>query len=188
MRALGIAMLPLSVVPFIAVRGDVIKEHDTYVAALHPRPARAVAPGLPLPHRAPAPPFDAPVRPSIPLGRGASLTLGTKDGSVLVDLTRQATTEGRRLLIDSNADDIADVTVAAGTSGVKIVACQTSVAALAASGSGRRADGGTTVHLPTAPLGAAPRFAVSRGAAGDTTCRGASFAHVSPIALPGGRS
>ena len=184
MRRLGTALLPLSVLPFVAVRGDVIREHDAYLAAVHPRPARAVAPGLPLPHRAPAPPFDAPVRPSIPLGRGASVTLGTTDGSVLVELTRKATTEGRRVLIDSNGDRVADITVAAGVAGVRIVACQSSVAALAGAGSGRRADGGTAVHLPARALGAGPRFAVRRGGA---SCRG-DVAAGRLVALPEARS
>jgi hypothetical protein len=185
-QAVGIVMLPLSVLPFVAVRGDVIREHDAYVAAQHPPAPLGTVVGGPLPRRAPAPPLDAPVRPSIKLGRGASLTLGTKDGSVLVELNREATAEGRRLLIDVNGDDAADVAVGASTDGVKIVACQTSVDALAGAGSGRRADGGTAVHLPAAALGPGPRFLVSRGPELAQTCAGPSFRHISVVALPGG--
>jgi hypothetical protein len=187
-QAIGIVMLPVSVLPFVAVRGDVIREHDAYVAARHAPVVLGAAPGPALPHRAPAPPLDAPVRPSIVLGRGASVTLGAKDGSVLVELNREATAEGRRVLIDANGDDEADVTIGAGVDGVKIVACQTSVDALAGSGSGRRADGGTAVHLPSRALGPAPRFVVSRGPALAETCAGPSFAPAPPVALPGGSS
>jgi hypothetical protein len=185
MRALGLVMLPLSVVPFLAVRGDVIREHDAYVLARQGEAPLASALGA-LPHHAPAQPLDAPVRPTVPLGRGATLTLGGKDGSVLVELNRDATTEGRRLLVDANGDGAADVAVGAGPAGVKIVACQTSVAALGAAGSGRRADGGTAVHLPAQVLGAAPRFVVTRGPMLAATCGGPSFDHVPPVALPGG--
>ena len=186
MKAVGIVMLPLSVLPFVAVRGDVIREHDAYLIARNSRAPLAAAPGPALPGRAPAPPLDARVRPSIALGRGANITLGTRDGSVLVELTRQATTEGRRVLADANGDGVADVTIGAGLDGVKIVACQTSVRALAGSGSGRRADGGTTVHLPAAALGTAPRFVVTRGDATLATCGGRWFAHRPAVALPGG--
>ena len=193
-------MLPLSVLPFVAVRGDVIREQDAYLIARNSRAPLAAAPGPALPGRAPAPPLDARVRPSIALGRGANITLGTRDGSVLVELTRQATTEGRRVLADANGDGVADVTIGAGLDGVKIVACQTSVRALAnrmfaqarrtsplaGSGSGRRADGGTTVHLPAAALGTAPRFVVTRGDATLATCGGRWFAHRAAVALPGG--
>ena len=128
------------------------------------------------------------MRPSVPLGRGASLTLGTKDGAVLLEINRRATAEGRSLLVDADRDGAADVTVATTPAGVKIVACQTSVAALAGADSARRADGGTAVHLPAHSLGGAPRFAVVRGAADATTCAGASFAHAPTVALPGGPS
>jgi hypothetical protein len=185
-KAFGIVMLPLSVLPFVAVRGEVIREHEAYVIARNPRGPLSIAPGLPLPRRAPAPPLEAPVRPSIPLGRGANLTLGTRDGSILVELTRQATTEGRRILIDADGDGVANVVVGAGVDGVKIVACQISVDALAGSGSGRRADGGTAVHLPAGALGAAPRFVVGRRRPSATTCTGPSFARRPVIALPGG--
>jgi hypothetical protein len=188
MKAVGLMMLPLSVLPFLAVRDDVVREHDIYVIARNPRAPLNAAPGLPLPGRAPAPPLDAPVRPSIPLGDGASLTLGNRDGSILLELNRQATTEGRRILFDANGDGTADVTVGAGVSGVKIVACQISVDALAGSGSGRRADGGTAVHLPPDALGAGPRFVVTRGDATNTTCAGPSFAHRPTVALPGDQS
>ncbi|HEY3190824.1 MAG TPA: hypothetical protein VGJ70_25255 [Solirubrobacteraceae bacterium] len=187
-HAAGVVMLPLSVLPFVAVRDDVIREHDAYVIARNSRAPLAAAPGPPLPGRAPAPPLDSRVRPSIPLGRGASLTLGTRDGSVLVELNRQATAEGRRILVDANSDDAADVTVGASVAGVKIVACQVSVRALAGAGSGRRADGGTAVHLPVRALGAAPRFVVTRGDAHRATCGGPWFDNRPPVALPGGRS
>jgi len=72
MKAVGIVMLPLSVLPFVAVRGDVIREHDAYLIARNSRAPLAAAPGPPLPGRAPAPPLDSRVRPSIPLGRGAT--------------------------------------------------------------------------------------------------------------------
>jgi hypothetical protein len=184
MRAVGLAMLPLSVLPFVAVRGDVVREHEIYLIARNPRAPLNRAPGPPLPGRAPAPPLDSPIRPSIPLGRGASLTLGTRDGSILLELNKQATAEGRRVLFDADGDGIADVTVGASTAGVKIVACQTSVAALAGSGSGRRADGGTAVHLPAGVLGGGPRFVVTSGDASDTTCAGPSFVNRPTIALP----
>jgi len=186
MKAVGLAMLPLSVLPFVAIRGDVIRERDAYVIAGNPRAPLAAAPGPALPGRAPAPPLDAHVRPSIPLGRGANITLGTRDGSVLIELNRRATTEGRRVLADVNGDGVADVTIGAGIAGVKIVACQTSVAALAGAGSGRRADGGTTVHLPAEALGTTPRFVVTRGDATLATCGGRWFAHRPAVALPGG--
>jgi hypothetical protein len=185
-KAFGALMIPLSVVPFIAVRRDVIREHDAYVAHWHPPAPIGAVPAPPLPGRAPAPPLEAPVRPSIQLGRGASVTLGAKNGDVLVELTRDATSEGRRLLVDTNGDDAADVAVGAGAAGVKIVACQTSVDALATAGSGRRADGGTTVHLPARALGGAPRILVSRGPELARTCAGPSFDHSPTVALPGG--
>ena len=187
-QVFGVAMLPLSVVPFVAVRDDVIREHDAYVLARHGQAPLGRIPGVQLPGRAPAPPIDAPIRPTIPLGRGVNLTLGARDGSVLVELNRVATDEGRRLLVDADGDDRADVTVGAGTAGVKIVACQTSVRALAGAGSGRRADGGTAVHLPGRALGPAPRLVVTRGDATSATCGGPWFDRVSPVALPGGSS
>ena len=185
-KAFGAIMLPLSVLPFVAVRGDVIREHEAYVAHWHPPAPIGAQPGPPLPGRAPAPPLESPVRPSIQLGRGASVTLGAKNGDILIDVTKDATSEGRRLLVDANGDDAADVAVGTSTAGVKIVACQTSVDALAGAGSGRRADGGTTVHLPTRVLGAGPRILVSRGPELARTCAGPSFAHSPTVALPGG--
>jgi hypothetical protein len=187
-KLFGLVMLPLSVVPFLAVRGEVVREHEAYLVARNPRGALAIAPGGPLPGHAPAPPLEAPIRPVIALGRGANLTLGTRDGSVLVELNRQATSDGRRVLADVNGDGWADVAVAADAAGVKIVACQVSVDALAGAGSGRRADGGTAVHLPAAALGASPRFVVRRGHSSDTRCTGPSFARQPTIALPGGSS
>ncbi|HEY3021285.1 MAG TPA: hypothetical protein VGJ32_13900 [Solirubrobacteraceae bacterium] len=188
MKGFGLVMLPLSVLPFVAVRDDVIREHDAYLIARNSRAPLGAAPGPALPGRAPAPPLDSRIRPVISLGRGANITLGTRDGSVLIELTRQATTEGRRVLADANGDGAADVTIGAGLAGVKIVACQTSVAALAGSGSGRRADGGTTVHVPASALGAAPRFVVTRGDASLATCGGRWFAHRPAVALPGGEA
>jgi hypothetical protein len=186
-QAFGLLMLPLSVVPFVAVRGDVIRVHDAYVLHRQGEAPLRSALGV-LPGRAPAPPLDSPVRPTVPLGPDANLTLGTKDGSVLLELNRAATAEGRRLLLDANGDDAADVAVGAGDDGVKIVACQTSVDALAGAGSGRRADGGTAIHLPARVVGAAPRVIVARGPQLARTCAGPSFAHSQTVALPGGSS
>src|SRR5439155_1009237 len=58
-RGFGLLMLPLSVLPFVAVRGDVIREHDAYLIARNSRAPLAAAPGPALPGRAPAPPLDA---------------------------------------------------------------------------------------------------------------------------------
>ena len=188
MKLFGLVLLPLSVLPFLAVRGEVMREHEAYVVARNPRGPLAVQPGLPLPGHAPAPPLESPIRPVISLGRGANLTLGTRDGSVLLELNRQATGDGRRILADVNGDDWADVAVAADATGVKIVACQVAVDALAGAGSGRRADGGTAVHLPAGVLGTSPRFVVRRGHPANTSCTSPSFDNSPTIALPGGPS
>src|SRR5207302_1756041 len=110
-------------------------------------------------------------------------TLGTRDGSVLVELDRAATAEGRRILVDVNGDGAADVTLGAGTAGVRIVACQVAVSALAGAGSGRRADGGTAIHLPAGALGTTPRFGIGRKNIHDPTCAGA-LGHARTVALP----
>src|SRR5439155_1257856 len=43
-RGFGLLMLPLSVLPFVAVRGDVIREHDAYLIARNSRAPLAAAP------------------------------------------------------------------------------------------------------------------------------------------------
>ena len=37
MKLFGLVLLPLSVLPFLAVRGDVIREHEAYLVARNPR-------------------------------------------------------------------------------------------------------------------------------------------------------
>lgn len=180
-RALGAVLLPLSVVPFVAIRGDVIKEHAAYVRHMETQRPLGTAPAPPLPGSAASPGLEAPIRPSVPLGRDVHLTLGGSD--VLLELNRDAAAQGRRVLVDANRDGTADFVVSApaGSSDVSVRSC--SFAPPVDATVGVRADGGLAVHLPAAAVGSTPRLRVK---AHGPACAPGALDRAIVLALPGG--
>jgi hypothetical protein len=180
-RALGAVLLPLSVMPFVAIRGDVISEHRAYVRHLQAQRPLGTAPAPPLPGSSASPGLEAPVRPSVPLGRDVHLTLGSAD--VLLELNRDAVEQGRRVLVDRDRDGTADFVVStpAGSPAVRVIPCRFGPNVDAKVGV--RADGGLAVHLPAAAVGPAPRLRVK---AHGPACAPGLLDHAIALALPGG--
>ncbi len=179
-RALGAVLLPLSVVPFVAIRGDVIKEHQAYVRHQQAQRPLGAAPAPPLPGSAASPGLEAPVRPSVPLGRDVHLTLGSAD--VMLELNREAAAQGRRVLVDANRDGTADFVISApaGSPDVHVRSCGFGAPVVAKIGV--RADGGLAVHLPATAVGPAPRLRVK---AHGPACAPGVLDRAIALALPG---